>query len=862
MVASSSYEKTGYPFSILVVALLALAVMLLLLHRDYQRFIEDRDHLVQDHARYVRFETDRYFQRYQLLVTGIAQSPCFKERNVDLCNRLLQDLNRNLPDIENFAATDRDGRFFASGRPFDRDNPPAAGHLPFYQQLKDGAGVAVMEAHTGPISGQPVTGLAIPLLNQSGSFDGALGVSVLLAEIEQIWGKLLNDRQVRLFIFDNTRRLLASSESAKSLLQRGLLDPERLGAALATGADPLWIDDFRLFCEKSTPGNWSIVVLRAADADIFGYLWERRINAVLGAGFVLLLVSLLLLLQREAGAKARLSHAEQQLQLSRRELEALSALEQSELRYRELFQKAPVGLWEEDFTEALKLVKQLQDEGVDDLLAYFEAHPDKLREVAARVRIIDVNTAALALHGATSRDELLGALKQIFNDNSYQLFGQEIAALAAGEESFRFEGEVCTLDGRRLLVAGGAYRLHDRDDSSRMLIATNDITEQRNIEAALRRSQKMEAIGKISGGIAHDFNNILGIIIGNLDLLKLGAAGDSKQLKRVAAALQAALRAAELTRQLLGFSRLHAQQEESADLNEVIAGMESLVERSLTPAISVSYRLQDDLWPVSINIGDCKDALLNLIINARDSIAESGSIELKTENVTLTSEHVCSRLGLDPGDYVRLRISDTGQGIAPEDIEHLFEPFFTTKPQGAGTGLGLSMVFGFVSRSAGGIDVESTPGRGSIFSLLLPRTQPANVRRQGKDADPGDLRLEGMTVLAVDDEPQLLELAQTYLRSWGLRVVTATSGQEALQLLSQMAAPDILFTDIVMPGGIGGYELAKRVLESHPQTRVLFTSGYADKDQLRAQDAPSPQLLSKPYTRKQLERKLRQILFA
>lgn len=859
--AAGSDQKTSYPYSILIVVSLALLAMLLLLTRDYERFIEASDHLVQDHSRHVRFETDRYFQRYQLLFSGISETPCFQERDTGLCNQLLKNLNERFPNIENFAATDRDGRFFASGSAFDQTNPPVVSHLPFYRQLKNGAPVAVMDAHTGPISGKPVTGLVIPLLDETGRFDGLLGASIHLQEIEHIWGTMLQNEDERIFIFDNKLRLLATSDAAEHLLQRKLLDTERIKTALATSEAPLWLDGFRLFHEKSTPGEWSIVVLRADDADVAGYLWERRVNVILGTGFVLLLASLLLLFNRESNARTRLFQTEQKLQQSKRELEALSALEQSEFRYRELFRKAPVGLWEEDFKEALNCVEQLQAEGVDDLLAYFDAHPDKLREIAAKVRVINVNSAALELHGAASRDELLGALNRIFNDSSYRVFAQEISALAAGEESVPFEGEVCTLSGESRLVTGHAYRLQSDDDSVRMLIATIDITEQRGTEAALRRSQKMEAIGKISGGIAHDFNNILGIIIGNLDLLKLGMASNEKQLKRVDTALQAALRAAELTRQLLGFSRLQAQQQETVVLNEIITGMESLIERSLTPAIEVHYRLQPGLWPTSINVGDCKDALLNLVINARDSIQDSGSIELETENYRLTPERTDSRLTLPPGDYVRLRISDTGQGIEKSDLEHIFEPFFTTKQQGEGTGLGLSMVFGFVSRSDGGIDVDSIPGQGTTFSLLLPCAKAAPPQRTREAIDASDLELEGMTILAVDDEPQLLDLARSYLESWGLEVVTANSGLEALQQLSQRADIDILFTDVVMPGGISGYELAKRALETHPGTRVLFTSGFANKVRQDTDAIPSSHLLNKPYNRKQLEEKLRQVLF-
>ena len=264
----------------------------------------------------------------------------------------------------------------------------------------------------------------------------------------------------------------------------------------------------------------------------------------------------------------------------------------------------------------------------------------------------------------------------------------------------------------------------DKKPRSYIAIRT-DITERIQSEQALRRSQKMDALGQLTGGIAHDFNNILNIILGNLELLKKQVPADEKTRQRVQNIHKSAMRAAEMTRQLLSFSRHHAENVTITNLNQLIQEMGNLVVHSVTPQVEIEWHLAKDLWMTEIAPGDFEDSLLNLVINARDALPGSGWLSIETANTTLDDNYCENNPNIEPGDYVQLKVSDCGEGMTEEQLEHIFEPFYTTKEPGKGTGLGLAMVFGFIQRSKGHINVESEQGFGTTFRLYLPRSNEA-----------------------------------------------------------------------------------------------------------------------------------------
>lgn len=387
------------------------------------------------------------------------------------------------------------------------------------------------------------------------------------------------------------------------------------------------------------------------------------------------------------------------------------------------------------------------------------------------------------------------------------------------------------------------------------------INEIKLNEEALRRSQKMEAIGQLTGGIAHDFNNILGAILGNIELLELDVEVDEKAKKRFATIRHSIQRAVDLTRQLLGFSRTEATDTKITDINEVIKKMQTLIIRSLTPQVEVKHQLAEDLWLTEINPGDFEDVMLNLALNARDAMPDGGKLSIETCNRSLDASYCALNPGVVPGDYIELAVSDNGTGVPLEDQERIFEPFFTTKPPGKGTGLGLAMVFGFVKRSGGHIKIYSEFGIGTTFRLYLPRFR-GKAQPPDTSSTPALMMPHGQeTILLVDDEIALLEMVEETLHALGYTVLTATSGKQALAILAQEPGIELLFSDVVMPGGMNGYELAEQACRSRPELKVLLTSGYTEMAVARNGQARfNATLLNKPYTLIKLAQRVREIL--
>lgn len=382
------------------------------------------------------------------------------------------------------------------------------------------------------------------------------------------------------------------------------------------------------------------------------------------------------------------------------------------------------------------------------------------------------------------------------------------------------QGEIVDISSRKILVSKEGAEFHITDNAAPIkdknnktigvILVFHDITKHLQTEEALRRSQKMEAIGQLSGGIAHDFNNILSAILGNIELLELQTTLDAKTQKRFLTIKHSAQRAADLTKQLLGFSRTEATSKKATNINRVIEDMQTLVVHSLTPQVEVRHQLANDLWLTEIDRGDFEDVLLNLVLNARDAMPNGGRLTLETSNCSLDDSYCALNPDVSPGDYVELAVSDSGIGISTAQQERIFEPFFTTKPPGKGTGLGLAMVFGFVKRSRGNIKIYSEPDIGSTFRLYLPKASGNKMPAEAFDQQTISMPHGNETILVVDDEIALLNLVEETLHLQGYNVVTATNGVEALQKLSTMPEIDMLFSDVVMPGGINGYELAEK----------------------------------------------------
>jgi nitrogen-specific signal transduction histidine kinase/CheY-like chemotaxis protein len=389
-----------------------------------------------------------------------------------------------------------------------------------------------------------------------------------------------------------------------------------------------------------------------------------------------------------------------------------------------------------------------------------------------------------------------------------------------------------------------------------------DITDRKQLEEQLRQAQKMEAVGRLAGGIAHDFNNLLMVIQGYADLLTERLA-DGDPLRRNAEQIQtASQRATSLTRQLLAFSRKQMLAPKVLNVQSVVAEMEKILRRLIGEDIQLETSSAPDLGLIKADRSQIEQVILNLAVNARDAMPEGGRLTIETANVELDKAAAHPPAVLSPGKYVMLAVTDNGCGMDAETQAHIFEPFFTTKEKGKGTGLGLATVYGIVKQSGGYVWVYSEPGRGTSFKVYLPRIEdePTARGRDGK-TDTRALPRGSETVLLVEDEKGVRELAREYLELVGYTVIEAEDGHTALELAAMHVGPiQLLMTDVVMPG-ISGRELAGRVKAIRPDIKILFMSGYTDQSVVHhgILDTDAA-LLQKPFTMAALAAKLREIL--
>jgi signal transduction histidine kinase len=383
---------------------------------------------------------------------------------------------------------------------------------------------------------------------------------------------------------------------------------------------------------------------------------------------------------------------------------------------------------------------------------------------------------------------------------------------------------------------------------------------EERLASRLTQAQKMEAIGRLTGGIAHDFNNLLGVIIGNLDLWRESTVHDSDADELVGEASDAALRGAELVRRLLAFARQQPLEPRRVDINGLISESIKLLRRVLRENIEIVLDLDSDVWTVVADPTQLETGLTNLATNARDAMPQGGRLIIGTQNCRLDDAYAEYHPDVVPGDYVMVSVTDNGAGIPAEILGRIFDPFFTTKAEGQGTGLGLSMVFGFVRQSGGHLNVYSEVGVGTTFRLYLPRVSETHQSEQRHEAEPLPLG-RGETVLVVEDDPALRRLVVRQLSELGYVVREAGNADAALALLQGGAAIDLIFSDIMMPGEITGRELARIATERWPTIKVVLTSGF-DQTKAEANDdgQTSVSRLNKPYRKVDLGRTLRQAL--
>jgi signal transduction histidine kinase/DNA-binding response OmpR family regulator len=448
--------------------------------------------------------------------------------------------------------------------------------------------------------------------------------------------------------------------------------------------------------------------------------------------------------------------------------------------------------------------------------------------------------AAIGATLDTFREFDKGADRRLFDD---------MALSAASENRFeRFSRAQRELDIYRAAVPGAGF-----------LVSAADVTARVQAEATVRQAQKMEAVGHLTGGVAHDFNNLLQIISANLDLAAADARTDAKTAERLQNAISAVERGSRLTGQLLAFARRQALDPRSTSLGKLLQGMTDLLRRTLGERIEVETIAAGGLWNTLVDPTQVENAILNLAINARDAMPDGGKLTIEVANAFLDDAYAAQHVEVTAGQYVMLAVSDTGTGMPAAVVARVFDPFFTTKPEGKGTGLGLSQVYGFVKQSGGHVKIYSEPGEGTTVKIYLPRTRKA---QEGLDiVNTTDIVGGSETILVVEDDAGVRAAVIDILSDLGYSVLKAESAEQGLAVISSGARIDLMFTDVVMPGTINTRDFARRAQELRPGLKVLYTSGYTQNAIVHNgrldEDAF---LLSKPYRKDDLARKLRSLL--
>jgi len=525
-----------------------------------------------------------------------------------------------------------------------------------------------------------------------------------------------------------------------------------------------------------------------------------------------------------------------------------------EQKYRNIFEATSVSVWEQDVTEFFAAIDELKKQP-ESILVLSKKDPGLLNSLVSKLKIVDVNSATLKIFEADKKEDLIEGIGRIFTDKSRHTFGDMILDMISGRPLLSKETEFVTLKGRKIttllqisFINGGGALAH-----------IVDITAQKGLEQQLRQSQKMEAIGQLAGGVAHDFNNLLTVILSYGQLIIDDLLPEDPMVSKVSAIVECGERAAALTRQLLSFSRADVVTSKVLDLNIIVERIGKMLHRVLGEHVRLETKLAKNCGKIYADEGHIEQIIMNLSVNARDAMPQGGVLTIETNNF----ECVENSEGLVPGRYVRLIVSDNGQGMSDEVRAHIFEPFFTTKEVGKGTGLGLSTVYGIAKQNHAVIVVDSTIGVGTVFTVYFSRHDNDNVALdEHGEQIPVGANAGKETVLLVEDEKSVRQVSSMALKNKGYKVLEASNADEAIAIASNLSLHiDLLLSDVIMPG-LTGPELANKLHTSgRNDLKVLFVSGYTDNALSKFEGLRQEvNFLSKPFLPAQLVKKVREII--
>lgn len=506
------------------------------------------------------------------------------------------------------------------------------------------------------------------------------------------------------------------------------------------------------------------------------------------------------------------------------------------------------------------------------LSAIIESSEDAIVSRDLNGIITSWNGSAQKLFGYTPQEIIGKHLNILIPTHKREEEAKIIEQIRQGKKVETIETERMTKDGRKIPVSLTVSPIYG--DFGSVIGASKilrDITERKEVDRArhhLREAQKMESLGQLTGGIAHDFNNLLAVIIGNLDFLAEKIPQNDPLTRYITPSLQAAEHGAELTKQLLAFGRKQALQPKVISMNDLVASFSALVRHTLGERIEITTVLAPQLWNVLVDPSQLQSALLNLAVNARDAMPNGGKLIVETQNVMLDEEYAAENPDVIPGDYVMVAITDSGEGMTQEIVARAFEPFFTSKESGKGSGLGLSMVYGFVKQSAGHVKIYSEPKHGTSVKIYLPcadnnsSSMPFFTDKKNENDSAAHLAMrgKGRLVLVVEDNKEVLALTSSMVEDLGYVVIRAETGDEALKIIQSRSDIDLLLTDVVLPGVLNGPAMAKEALLLRPNLKVLFNSGYAEQAIVqRGLLDEGVYLISKPFRKLQLADKMDEV---
>ena len=864
----------------LLVAVAVLPAILIQAHTEmqYRRAREAEIHmLVLQQARLAATDEDRVIEGARQVLIALAQLPAVRNRDGAVCYVYLKRLVPAYPYYSSINILDTDGRPFCSSI---ADPPPdfSAGDRAYVREAISTRRFAIGEYTLGVASQVPILPMAYPIISDQ---DGTVSAVVALGLNPQWLQRWVENRAlpagVVLTIADRNGTVLARSQGTAQVgrklpaqvlplldvPQDGTLEtqdangaPEIIGyIPLRQEPDGLFllveISRDRAFAELDYATRLGIVLLAIS------VVVALVAAAVIGRRFIrqpleVLLAATARWREGDFGARTGLPASNAELDRLGNAFDAMAAaIEERDRRLRSAEERALRR--EREFS---RLVIESSDVGI---LAYDREFRVTLLNPALEARFGIAADAAVGRLFQTLLPSLWGAS-----------FGTAMRRAVIGEATAAQDEpyDLPELGGRKGRCEASHAPLRDADDTIIGGIAfLRDTTERHAMEERLRQSQKMEAVGQLTGGIAHDFNNLLTIVIGNLDMLaRRFRPGDTAVQGLVSAAARGANRAAILTQRLLAFSRRQPLEPGVTDVNGLVSGMVDLLRRTLGESIRIETGLAEDLWPCFVDQNQLENALLNLAINARDAMPGGGRLSIATAN-RHCAEIVTRDGTLPAGDYVVLAVADDGTGMKPEIAAKVFDPFFTTKGVGEGSGLGLSMVYGFVRQSHGHVEIDSEVGRGTTVRIFLPRHGNAASAASGETrrrrrrllpkADAGE------TVLLVEDNEDVRQYGTGVLRELGYHVIEAADAEAALRIAAGSERIDLLFTDIGLPG-MDGWTLAGRALALRPSLKVVYTTGYAEgaivRDGMPGGGGGGVHLIAKPFDVDTLAVKIRNVL--